>query len=142
MKPLLLSGVIALLFTCCNKETAVDSSLKANQLIGAWELRSIVGVQVSGAPSQFAPGNKNIITFTESQVAFYHADTLVRSEEYSLVTDTCWEVQDAPKMLPRFVSENVINGSGIFLEVDGNQLTIYYHLLAADGHQERYVRLD
>jgi hypothetical protein len=143
MKHLFLFGAIIILFTCCIKETQVESVLKANPLIGTWELRSIYGVQDPGAPSQFAPGNKNIITFTESHIAFYHADTLVREEEeYSLVIDTCWEVQNPPKMLPRFVNENVTDGSGVFLEVESDQLTIYYHLLAAGGRHERYARLD
>jgi hypothetical protein len=118
------------------------SNLEESSLIGTWELRSLDGAQVPNAQTTFAPGNGNRVIFTQNNVAFYNSDTLVREEQYSLVMDTCWAVPSPPKMLPRFVIPNEIHGSGVFLEVDGKKLTIYRHLIAADGYIETYARVN
>jgi hypothetical protein len=134
--------VTVLCLTSCDKELSKKEASTSGELVGTWELRSIVGVQRRGAPTQFAPGNKSIVSFTESRVAYYEADTLVSEDAYTLVMDTCWEVEDGPKMLPRFVSENVPDGTGVFLEVIGDKLTIYRHIIAADGSHLKYERID
>ena len=99
--PRLLIAILAFVaITACKKEKSL--AYQAASLEGNWELRKRVGGYSATGWSDYEPGNGNRLVFTATTVSQYIADTLYRTENYSLVMDTCWSAPGSPKMLPRF----------------------------------------
>jgi hypothetical protein len=79
---------IATLLLGCKKEEEDTVDAVNHSIIGKWELRHIMGVQVAGAPSTFAKGNGDIILFSDDQYQRFVNGQLVAEGSYTIVQES------------------------------------------------------
>lgn len=56
-------------------------------IVGGWELRSILGVQVAGTPSTYKAGNGNIIGFNNSEYQNIKDGKVISKKTYVIIKD-------------------------------------------------------
>src|SRR5690606_22069742 len=98
-------------------------------LVGKWELRHVLGVQIADAPSQFEKGNGNIIEFSADEYQRVADGKVYAKGTYEIVQDTT-EI-DSTKYQSRIIFD--ASDWKVFIKVSGNKLHIRRGSIDADG---------
>jgi hypothetical protein len=132
---LLLTAVTV--FTACKKDK--NNKNEDGNPVGNWELRHINGVQSPKAPSDFKPGNGEIVQINQTnfkqisggKVVYDYKYSIVKKEatinfdkvSYQIIFDT-----DKPSLNPYFKIS------------DDGKLTLYIGSIASDGYESVYTK--
>lgn len=127
---LLLAG--SLLIGACKK-----NEMKPARLEGSWELRHILGVQVAGAPSDYARGNGDIIKFKGNKYQRF-----LDGEE---IFSGTFEISEGKADIDgtRYSSVIVFDGKTwqSYIKIEGKKLRICSGTIAADGTTMTYEKM-
>ncbi len=133
MKNLNLITIIfaVLLFGCKEDQVQPES------LIGTWELRHVLGVQIAGAPSDFPKGNGSIIQFSADEYQRIEDGKVVSTGTYRIVKESA-EI-DGTKYDQRIIFDD--DQWKTFIKLTGNKLLICSGTIAADGATATYEKI-
>lgn len=150
MKKLFVPGCICLLvltIASCKKETAALKNKTtqfniSDDLKGSWELREMIGIQVPGMSPYFAAGNGNTWVFGDSTyerhivstAPAYHTDL---SGTYKTGNDTAASYPGIPTHYFLLDGDPTYK---LYFNISNDTLSIYWGIIAADGHIEKCVR--
>ncbi|MHA4894884.1 hypothetical protein ACXZ1K_09040 [Pedobacter sp. PWIIR3] len=134
MKNIIILAIITLLFSC-KKE---NEDMQPENLLGKWEVRSILGVQVAGAPSQFAKGNGSIIEFSATNYKRIEGGKVITEGTYTIVDATA-DI-DGNKYEKRILFDDEKDWR-VFIKFSGKQLLICNGSIASDGSTVTYEKL-
>lgn len=129
-------GVILFLLISCGKKTIAEKPFAKAALAGTWELRESQNGMMP--TTQHAPGNGSRFHFTETTYEQYQAGSLVKSGGYEVVRDTTVQTEvglDLPagQFTHRLVLANDPAATKIFMEIEGNKLTLLSGFFPTDG---------
>lgn len=131
-------STLALIFTMflflgCKKDLPYDPKIS---LVGTWELRASVGGQIAGVPSEVAPGNGNLLKFSEKNYEKIIDGKIVKAGSYTLIKETSWTATDT-----RLIFDNDLS-TRYFVEILKGRLIIYaYGPISSDGTKEEYEKI-
>jgi hypothetical protein len=110
-------------FSGCSK-----SSMELKQsIIGTWEMREMQAGMV--ANKQYAPGNGNMLKFSESTYEKYENHILIKTGTYSIVKDNTAATEVGLVITPgqfthRIVFNDLITPAKTFFHISNNRLTL------------------
>ena len=131
-------GTLSLIFTMflflgCKKDLPYNPTIS---LVGNWELRASVGGQIAGVPSEFAPGNGNVLKFSEKNYEKMVDGKLVKAGSYTLIRETSWTATET-----RLVFDNDLS-TRYFVEILKGRLIVYAHgPISSNGTKEDYEKI-
>lgn len=142
----LFSFVIALLIlSSCAKDQQGSARRVEKSIEGSWELRQTSAAMVPGA-QDYAPGNGNLLKFSDGQYERYTLGNLVQSGSYEILNDDSVE-QNVCLVVPngkygqRIVYDGNTTAGKMFLHIEGDQLLFISGCYALDGgYQMTYKR--
>ena len=129
-------GVVLFLLIACSKKTIAEKPFAKAALVGTWELReSQNGMKPT---TQHAPGHGSRFQFTETAYEQYQNGSLVKSGSYEVVRDTTVQTEvglDLPagQFTNRLILANDPSAAKIFMEIEGNKLTLLSGFFPTDG---------
>lgn len=123
--------VAVLLFGCKKDEVQPES------LIGTWELRHVLGVQVAGAPSDFPKGNGSIIQFSADEYQQIEKGKVISTGTYRIVKESA-EI-DGTKYDQRIIFDD--DQWKTFIKLSGGDLLVCNGTIAADGTTATYEKV-
>ncbi|MDN5288565.1 MAG: hypothetical protein JWR38_4839 [Mucilaginibacter sp.] len=137
MKTYLILLIIATVtFASCKKDK--NKSQDGNP-VGTWELRHVNGVQVPGAPSDFKPGNGEIVQINQTNFKQISDGKVVNDYKYSIVKkETTVNFDKVSYQLVFDTDKPAL--SPYFKISDDGKLTLYFGSIAADGFESTYVK--
>jgi len=128
----LLILVLSTLFFGCEKEKTQPESL-----VGTWELRHVLGVQIADAPSHFEKGNGSIIEFSTHEYQRIEDGTVVSEGTYEIVEESA-EI-DGTKFENRIIFDG--DDRKVFIKLSGDELLISYGSTSHDGSTNTYEKM-
>ncbi|WP_439879760.1 hypothetical protein ACSX1A_11285 [Pontibacter sp. MBLB2868] len=108
--------IIMLSFSSCDEENIANDSI-----VGEWEMKSASN-GMTGALTDYSPGNGSIMKFTDSSYEIISNWQLTRSGLYSIVKETS---NLDNKIYNRVVYDNETNSIKSFFKVENNLLYIW-----------------
>ena len=139
---ILLEG-LALIQLACRKDNINNNNLTLTSIIGSWELNK---EQLGMLPLNYAPGNGNILKFTDSEFQIFANGQLVKSGQYritrdgTVATETCLVIP-TDQYRNRIIYDNNFFETKIFVQVSENKLTFISGCFAFDaGNYKEYLR--
>src|SRR5204862_2051954 len=123
-------------------EGCIDLS---NSIVGSWELRKTTGA-MDPSPTNYAPGNGNILKFTNGNYEKYSNGVLVSSGPFTIVADPTVEqsvclVFPSGEFVSRIVYDNNNTAPKEFLKISNSRLIFVSGCYAVDaGHTSEYER--
>ena len=96
-------------------------------------------------PRTWAPGNGNIVNFTDTTISYYSAGQLVSHSGYSLTVDGGVQAATCNTSLPADQFERLnytVSNSYSYIKISRTELFIYSGCVAADGGYVEYERVD
>lgn len=129
--------LITLLFSC--KDDTHD--IQPDTLIGTWEVRHILGVQVANAPSVFPKGNGQIIQFSASEYQEINDGKVISKGSYKIVDEQAAEI-DGTTYTQRIVFEDKSVDWKVFIKLSGTKLSLCYGSIAHDGWTDTYEKIN
>jgi len=132
-------------FVACKKDSAENKADSHTSIIGTWELRQ-TNAAMNPLATNYAPGNGNILKFTEQNYEAYKNGQLVRRGAYAIVPDTSVET-NVCLIFPEGHFENRIDLADTiiaikqFIQISNDTLSIIAGCYSLDaGHTAKYVR--
>src|SRR5690606_33039214 len=107
--------VLTSLLFACGKD-----KIQPESLVGTWELRHVLGVQIANAPSDFEKGNGNIIEFSSHDYKRIKDGGVVAEGTYKIVEESA-EI-DGVKYKNRIIFDN--DDGKVFIKLAQNELFI------------------
>jgi hypothetical protein len=105
-------------------------------LSGNWELRSSIN-GLTGAATDYPPGNGSILKFSKNTYQIFSAGQLVKSGSYAIIK----EINPLTKAEGhRLIYDNDVNAVKTFAEITEGRLKIF--LAVYDGPAEIYSRIN
>lgn len=143
---LVISVGLLLHLISCKKDDNVNSSKNISaSLIGTWELRQ-TSAAMNPLATNYAPGNGNLLKFTEDKYEVYKNGLLARRGSYAVVPDSTVETSVC-LIYPDGVFTNRIDYKDSvlafkqFIQITNDTLNIVAGCYALDaGHTVKYVR--
>ena len=146
MKRILFSiflGGLTLIQFSCRKDNVNNNNLILTSIIGSWELNK---EQRGMLPVNYAPGNGNILKFTDSEFQIFANGQLVKSGQYritrdgTVATEVCLVIP-TDQYRNRIIYDNNFFETKIFVQVSENKLTFLSGCFAYDaGNYKEYLR--
>jgi hypothetical protein len=126
----------------CRKANTTTGNIS---LAGTWELRQ---TSAMGGLKNYAPGNGNLIKFTDSTYKFYSNNTLVKSGIYTTTADDsaaetlCLQLPEN-EYTNRIIYDNASDSTKVFFDLDNNVLKMISGCFAYDaGSSQQYERIN
>jgi hypothetical protein len=124
-------ATIILFYSGCKKDLAGSVSVA-----GTWELRHAQNGMIPTI--DYAPGNGNMLIFSESGYEKYETGNLVKSGHYKVVQDGSAEAElglviPSGQFTNRIILDNDFTSPKIFFEVSNNNLTLLSGYFPLDG---------
>jgi hypothetical protein len=136
MKTYLTLLIIAIVtFSSCKKD---KNKTEDGNPIGTWELRHVNGVQIPGAPSDFKPGNGEIVQISQTNFKQISGGKVVSDQKYTVVKKEATINFDKVSYQIIFADETAFNP--YFKISDDGKLTLYYGNIVADGVEQVYQK--
>jgi hypothetical protein len=130
---LFLTLIIAVSLTACKKS---DKAIVETELTGNWELRQL-NTGFTGKVTNYSAGNGHTLKFSGNAYKILDHDTVEKSGTFVLIR----EISQLTKTVStRIIYDNDRNTTKTFLEVNGNNLSIFYD--AYDAGSKSYQRID
>lgn len=126
--------MLAALLTGCKKDKASSHSV-----VGKWELRNILGVQIANMPSVYKAGNGNIIEFTDTEFQNIQNGKTISKRTYVIV-DASADI-DGNSYSKALIYDNNEHSKWYF-KISGDKLTMSVGPMASDGVTTTYQKVD
>jgi hypothetical protein len=137
--------VLIVFFFACKKDNRENKVKSHVSIVGTWELRQATAA-MNPLATNYAPGNGNILKFTDQNYEAYKNGQLVRRGSYAIVPDTTVET-NVCLIFPDGNFQNRIDLADTaivikqFIQISNDTLSIIAGCYAIDaGHTAKYVR--
>lgn len=118
----------------CEKENKESDS---QSVVGRWELRHILGVQIPNMPADYGKGNGRLIEFTDTEYKYIENGKVTYTEKYRLANESM-EIDGTRYERVFYAGKNDFKN---YFKITGKKIMISNGTQAADGTTRTYERL-
>ena len=128
-------ALISLLVFSCSKSKKIPPA--AADIVGVWELRKVTGGMTGHVT--FPPGNGHKYIFTNNEYKIYVNHNLKESGTYTRTRDVSYITNKETDALILSTYNYKIYYE---FEDNNNSLILYFGIIAADGTENKYARIN
>ena len=145
LAPVIFVCVLLHLLSCKKDENANSNKNISAALIGTWELRQ-TSAAMNPIATNYAPGNGNLLKFTEDKYEVYKNGVLARRGSYAVVPDTTVETSVCLIYPDGYFTNRIDYKDSVlafkqFIQITNDTLNIVAGCYALDaGHAVKYIR--